>query len=91
MFVMQLELEPLEDKGNCHSEVEILDVPRMISPWRRNRLLMNIYIVLIKAKINVLLPFGPFAIALHYLTGKHVSLTDLRLSVTDAHLLCLEK
>eukprot|EP00268_Persea_americana_P046970 TRINITY_DN4859_c0_g1_i4.p1 TRINITY_DN4859_c0_g1~~TRINITY_DN4859_c0_g1_i4.p1 ORF type:complete len:422 (+),score=70.87 TRINITY_DN4859_c0_g1_i4:717-1982(+) len=68
---VELELEPLEDKGNLHSEVEILDVPRVISPWRRNRLLMNIYIVLIKAKINVLLPFGPFAIALHYLTGKH--------------------
>ncbi|THU55852.1 hypothetical protein C4D60_Mb11t11000 [Musa balbisiana] len=37
----------------------------------RNRILMSIYIVLIKAKINVLLPFGPLAIMLHYLTGKH--------------------
>ncbi|XP_052174657.1 vacuolar cation/proton exchanger 2-like isoform X2 [Diospyros lotus] len=33
--------------------------------------LRSIYIVLIKAKINVLLPFGPLAILLHYLTGKH--------------------
>lgn len=40
----------------------------------RNRILMSIYIVLIKAKINVLLPFGPLAIMLHYLTGKHVSI-----------------
>ncbi|KAI3941046.1 hypothetical protein MKW92_045322 [Papaver armeniacum] len=37
----------------------------------RNRALMSIYIVLIKAKINVLLPFGPLAIILHYTTGKH--------------------
>lgn len=33
--------------------------------------LMSIYIVLIKAKINVLLPFGPLAILMHYITGKH--------------------
>lgn len=33
--------------------------------------LRSIYIVLIKAKINMLLPFGPLAILLHYLTGKH--------------------
>ncbi|MED6181700.1 Vacuolar cation/proton exchanger 2 [Stylosanthes scabra] len=31
----------------------------------------SLYVVLIKAKINLLLPFGPLAIALHYLTGKH--------------------
>ncbi|KAA8541558.1 hypothetical protein F0562_022710 [Nyssa sinensis] len=31
----------------------------------------SIYFVMIKAKINVLLPFGPLAILLHYLTGKH--------------------
>lgn len=34
--------------------------------------LRSIYIVLIKAKINMLLPFGPLAILLHYLTNKHV-------------------
>ncbi|EXC37566.1 Vacuolar cation/proton exchanger 2 [Morus notabilis] len=33
--------------------------------------LRSIYIVLIKAKINILLPFGPLAILLHYVTGKH--------------------
>ncbi|KAM6561925.1 hypothetical protein CsatB_021923 [Cannabis sativa] len=33
--------------------------------------LRSIYIVLIRAKINVLLPFGPLAILLHYTTGKH--------------------
>ncbi|KAM1218950.1 hypothetical protein ACFX13_046898 [Malus domestica] len=31
----------------------------------------SIYIVLFKAKINVLLPLGPLAILLHYITGKH--------------------
>ncbi|KAG5538064.1 hypothetical protein RHGRI_025224 [Rhododendron griersonianum] len=35
------------------------------------RAFRSIYIVLVKAKINVLLPFGPLAILLHYLTGKH--------------------
>ncbi|KAI4326231.1 hypothetical protein MLD38_031564 [Melastoma candidum] len=35
------------------------------------RLFRSIYIVLIRAKINILLPFGPLAILLHYLTGKH--------------------
>ncbi|CAN1298420.1 Vacuolar cation/proton exchanger 2 [Linum perenne] len=34
--------------------------------------LRSFYIVLIRAKINVLLPFGPLAILLHYFTGKHV-------------------
>ncbi|KAF8021683.1 hypothetical protein BT93_G1971 [Corymbia citriodora subsp. variegata] len=32
----------------------------------------SIHIVLMTAKINILLPFGPLAILLHYLTGKHV-------------------
>lgn len=32
----------------------------------------SIYTVVFKAKINMLLPFGPLAILLHYLTGKHV-------------------
>ena len=36
------------------------------------KLRRSIYIVLIKAKINVLLPFGPLAILLHYVTHKHV-------------------
>lgn len=32
----------------------------------------SVYFVILKAKINVLLPFGPLAILLHYLTKKHV-------------------
>ncbi|GMQ07894.1 hypothetical protein CsSME_00051890 [Camellia sinensis var. sinensis] len=40
--------------------------------------LMSIYKVLINTKINILLPFGPLAILLHYLTGKHVRSTDFR-------------
>lgn len=32
----------------------------------------SIYIVILKAKINILLPFGPLAILLHYVTKKHV-------------------
>ncbi|KAK4269549.1 hypothetical protein QN277_022692 [Acacia crassicarpa] len=35
------------------------------------QLFRSIYIVLIRAKINMLLPFGPLAILLHYLTQKH--------------------
>ncbi|KAJ0006930.1 hypothetical protein Pint_30459 [Pistacia integerrima] len=33
--------------------------------------LTSVYIFILKAKINVLLPFGPLAILLHYLTRKH--------------------
>lgn len=38
---------------------------------RHNIALRSFNIILIKAKINVLLPFGPIAILLHHLTGKH--------------------
>ncbi|KAI3737808.1 hypothetical protein L2E82_27821 [Cichorium intybus] len=31
----------------------------------------SVYVVLFKAKINVLLPFGPLAVLLHYTTGRH--------------------
>ncbi|KAL8098765.1 hypothetical protein AgCh_031480 [Apium graveolens] len=61
---------------NFHFETSrtILE-PNISSSWAsyrlRNSLIRSIYIVLIKAKINVLLPFGPLAILLHYLTGKH--------------------
>ncbi|VFQ83714.1 unnamed protein product [Cuscuta campestris] len=44
---------------------------RFLRMMRRNTALRSIYIILIKAKINVLLPFGPLAIVLHYVTGKH--------------------
>ncbi|TVU46657.1 hypothetical protein EJB05_06207 [Eragrostis curvula] len=39
------------------------------SKWRRA--LTSVRIVIFQAKINVLLPFGPLAVMLHYLTGKH--------------------
>lgn len=35
-----------------------------------SRLLRSIYIVIFKAKINMMLPFGPLAVLLHYLTQK---------------------
>lgn len=35
-------------------------------------ILRSTYIVLIRAKINVLLPFGPLSILLHYVTNKQV-------------------
>lgn len=38
---------------------------------RTRRISRSIYVVLIRAKINVLLPFGPLAILLHYITAKH--------------------
>ncbi|XP_057451363.1 vacuolar cation/proton exchanger 2-like [Lotus japonicus] len=38
---------------------------------RARRVSRSVYLVLIKARINVLLPFGPLAILLHYITGKH--------------------
>ncbi|RWR95806.1 vacuolar cation/proton exchanger 3-like protein [Cinnamomum micranthum f. kanehirae] len=49
----------------------LINVPRVAIQWIRNRLFKNIYVVLIRAKINVLLPFGPLAVVLHYVTGNH--------------------
>lgn len=62
---------------NFHFETpRTISEPNISSSWAsyslRNSVVRSIYIVLIKAKINVLLPFGPLAILLHYLTGKHV-------------------
>ncbi|XP_004303848.1 PREDICTED: vacuolar cation/proton exchanger 3-like [Fragaria vesca subsp. vesca] len=49
--------------------------PVMANSWIARhigiRAVRSIYIVLLKAKINILLPFGPLAILLHYFTGKH--------------------
>ncbi|XP_078432877.1 vacuolar cation/proton exchanger 2-like [Wolffia australiana] len=42
-----------------------------ISKGSLNGFLCSIHTVLFKAKINLLLPFGPMAILLHYLTRKH--------------------
>jgi len=41
------------------------------------RLWSSINIVIMSAKINLLLPFGPLCILLHYLTRKHVRSTIL--------------
>ncbi|KAL1538018.1 Vacuolar cation/proton exchanger 2 [Salvia divinorum] len=54
----------------------ILAHPQFSASWvirkvNRVSVLRSIYIVLIKAKINVLLPFGPLAILLHYFTKLH--------------------
>lgn len=50
----------------------------VVNSWAFKRIRMcplrSVYIVLIKAKINLLLPFGPSAIFLHYFTSKHVRL-----------------
>ncbi|OAY54525.1 vacuolar cation/proton exchanger 3 isoform X1 [Manihot esculenta] len=47
----------------------------VVNSWAFKRIRMcplrSVYIVLIKAKINLLLPFGPSAIFLHYFTSKH--------------------
>ncbi|KAH6790017.1 cation exchanger 5 [Perilla frutescens var. frutescens] len=61
---------------NFEPSRHILAHPKFSASWvlrevNRVSILRSIYIVLIKAKINVLLPFGPLAIMLHYLTKKH--------------------
>lgn len=68
---------------NFEPSRHILAHPRFSASWvlrevNRVSILRSIYIVLIKAKINVLLPFGPLAIMLHYLTKRHVR--ELKLS-----------
>lgn len=69
-------VHPFDSEGNS-----IASHVDMSKSWISKRIQMgplrSIYIVLIKAKINILLPFGPLAILLHYLTGKHVSVTVL--------------
>ncbi|PQM40430.1 vacuolar cation/proton exchanger 2 [Prunus yedoensis var. nudiflora] len=54
---------------HLHSRADLAN--SWISRHIRMRVPKSIYFVLIKAKINVLLPFGPLAILLHYLTGQH--------------------
>ncbi|XP_062109969.1 vacuolar cation/proton exchanger 3-like [Humulus lupulus] len=54
---------------HMHSRLDAAK-PRTFN-FMTNSVLRSIYIVLIRAKINVLLPFGPLAILLHYTTGKH--------------------
>jgi hypothetical protein len=46
------------------------------SRWRRA--LTSVRVVIFQAKINVLLPFGPLAIMLHYLSGTHVRASSPR-------------
>ena len=73
---------PLSSKSNRKVPDPLdLEVPSLTRevPYSRlikklqNSPLKSIYTVLIKAKINVLLPFGPLAIFLHYLSQKQVS------------------
>ncbi|KAL3721193.1 hypothetical protein ACJRO7_005933 [Eucalyptus globulus] len=66
------------------SKVHPLDFEKVCSASRRGSVnswihkqsrispLRSIYLVLMTAKINILLPFGPLAILLHYLTRNHV-------------------
>ena len=67
----------------------ILAHPQFSASWvirkvNRVSILRSIYIVLIKAKINALLPFGPLAILLHYFTKMHVSRLELLLCKRDS-------
>jgi hypothetical protein len=56
-------------------------VAESLSPGGRcRRALTSARVVIFQAKINVLLPFGPLAVLLHYLTGKHVSFLPFRIS-----------
>lgn len=70
---------PLSSKSNRKVpdplELEVPSLTREVPHSRlikklQNSPLKSIYTVLIKAKINVLLPFGPLAIFLHYLSHK---------------------
>lgn len=68
--------------SNFEPSHHILAHPKFSASWvlrkvNRVSILRSIYIVLIRAKINVLLPFGPLAVILHYLTNKHVRKSNL--------------
>lgn len=63
---------------NFEPSRHILAHPQFSASWvirkvNRVSILRSIYVVLIKARINFLLPFGPLAIFLHYFTKMHVS------------------
>lgn len=68
---------PTNKMQSTQFETTGISSPTHVShPWalrrmRHIRVFRSIYIVLIKAKINMLLPFGPLAIVMHYVTGKH--------------------
>jgi len=47
-------------------------VAELLSPGSRWGRALTSVRVIFQARINVLLPFGPLAIMLHYLSGKHV-------------------
>ncbi|XP_073292462.1 vacuolar cation/proton exchanger 3-like [Primulina huaijiensis] len=60
---------------NCERPY-VFSLPKFSASWilrtaHRISVLRSVPIVLIKAKINILLPFGPLAIMLHYITNKH--------------------
>lgn len=69
---------------NCERP-DILSHPKFSASWVLKKVhpinvLRSVHIVLLKAKINILLPFGPLAIMLHYITNKHVRISKLSLS-----------
>lgn len=70
-------IHPTNKLQSTQFEATRISSPTHVShPWalrkmRHIRIFRSIYIVLIKAKINMLLPFGPLAIVMHYVTGKH--------------------
>ncbi|XP_031489932.1 vacuolar cation/proton exchanger 3-like [Nymphaea colorata] len=80
-----IEMSPVEEHPSCEEGDPIVSSSRSRKPhsssvpdftlWTpkqiRYTIWTSVYTVLIKAKINVLLPFGPLAILLHYLTGRH--------------------
>ncbi|KAM0952446.1 putative calcium/proton exchanger, sodium/calcium exchanger membrane region [Dioscorea sansibarensis] len=61
-----------QNMGTCHIG-SFVDFSQPFSVSRVvRRVLESIRIVIFQAKINLLLPFGPVAIILHYLTQKHL-------------------
>ncbi|CAI0442279.1 unnamed protein product [Linum tenue] len=72
-FDLESETSPLSSSNHSHMNTSS---DHLTNSWIVKRMEMSpfrtFYIVLIRAKINILLPFGPLAILLHYFTGKHV-------------------
>lgn len=65
-------------RNNCSPEIEshngsLSDVNEECSiSYMKDKVFRSLNIVLFSAKINILLPCGPAAIVVKYLTGKHV-------------------
>lgn len=80
---LEIEMDTLVSSSQSAKKTPTVEMPHNISlsnvakSWTFSRILERLWksikVVIFTAKINMLLPFGPMSIMLHYLTKIHVS------------------